>query len=462
MKITIQTIIEDNNQKTIQEVTSIEREELSAETLGLTLKEAKNITAGIQTIMTAHQVADYTASQRICVQCNKQRSIKGYVALTYRTLFGTLHLKSPRLSECKCQSQKEHSFSPLTKIFPERIAPELSYLESKLASFLSYGMTAKLLEELFPLHVHPSSVFCNIHNVSSRLEQELGEEKYMYVEGCQREWENLPRPDTPLEVALDGGYVHAREGKNRKAGWFQVIVGKSLQDHQKTKRFGFVVDYDTKPKRRLYEMLMNQGLQMNQDITFLTDGEDIVRELPLYLSPQSEHIIDWFHITMRTTVIKQMAKGITFDSELKLEDELDRAKWYLWHGNAFRALKVLESLEFEVDIFYDKSKNSKEYKLYKVVTEFHQYIRNNSQFITNYGERYRYGEAISTAFAESTVNECISKRMVKKQQMRWTKKGAHLLLQVRIKALNQELRPAFEKWYPKMKQDNSLPLPLAA
>ena len=462
MKITIQTIVESNNQKIIQDVASIEREGLSAETLGLTLKEAKNITAGIQTIMATHQVADYISHERSCSQCGKLCPIKEYHSLTYRTLFGVLPLRSPRLFECKCQSQEDHSFSPLTKILSEHIAPELSYLESKWASYISYGMTVKILEEFLPLHIHSSSIFYNTHKVSTRLEKELGEEKYMYVEGCQREWENLPRPDTPLEVALDGGYVHAREGNNRKAGWFQVIVGKSLQDQQKAKRFGFVVDYDKKPKRRLYEMLMNQGLQMNQDITFLTDGEGAVRELPLYLSPQSEHIIDWFHITMRITVMKQLAKGVVLDSELKLEDELDRAKWYIWHGNVFRALQVLEALEFELDIFYDKSKKSKEYKLYQAVEEFYQYIKMNSPFITNYGERYRYGETISTAFAESTVNECISKRMVKKQQMRWTKKGAHLLLQVRIKALNQELRPAFEKWYPKMQQENSLFLPLAA
>jgi hypothetical protein len=39
-------------------------------------------------------------------------------------------------------------------------------------------------------------------------------------------------------------------------------------------------------------------------------------------------------------------------------------------------------------------------------------------YIVNYGDRYRNGETISTAFVESTVNEVISKRFVKKQQMR--------------------------------------------
>ena len=58
------------------------------------------------------------------------------------------------------------------------------------------------------------------------------------------------------------------------------------------------------------------------------------------------------------------------------------------------------------------------------------------------------GEAISSAFVESTVNQVVSKRMVKKQQMRWAPKSAHLLLQVRAKVLNNELAEVFRRWYP--------------
>jgi hypothetical protein len=63
-----------------------------------------------------------------------------------------------------------------------------------------------------------------------------------------------------------------------------------------------------------------------------------------------------------------------------------------------------------------------------MVQEFGTYIDNNRGFIPNYGERYRCGETISTAFAESTINWVVSNRMVKKQQVRWTKMGAHMLL----------------------------------
>jgi hypothetical protein len=32
--------------------------------------------------------------------------------------------------------------------------------------------------------------------------------------------------------------------------------------------------------------------------------------------------------------------------------------------------------------------------------------------------------------------------------MQWTKRGAHMLLQTRVKALNNELASIFRRWYP--------------
>jgi hypothetical protein len=72
----------------------------------------------------------------------------------------------------------------------------------------------------------------------------------------------------------------------------------------------------------------------------------------------------------------------------------------------------------------------------------------NSEEIPNHGERHRCGEPISTATAEATVNQVISRRMVKKQQMRWSPRGAHLLLQVRTRVLNDDLAADFARWYP--------------
>ncbi|MGH3805156.1 MAG: hypothetical protein ACRDRU_00625 [Pseudonocardiaceae bacterium] len=48
-------------------------------------------------------------------------------------------------------------------------------------------------------------------------------------------------------------------------------------------------------------------------------------------------------------------------------------------------------------------------KLFKAVREFDGYLRANTGRLPNYGERRRAGEAISTAFTESAVNQVISR-----------------------------------------------------
>ena len=74
--------------------------------------------------------------------------------------------------------------------------------------------------------------------------------------------------------------------------------------------FGFVQTYDTKLKRRLVDLLISQGMQANQAVTFLTDGDDDVRDLPLYLNPESAHLLEGFHVTMRLTVMANMAESL--------------------------------------------------------------------------------------------------------------------------------------------------------
>ena len=87
--------------------------------------------------------------------------------------------------------------------------------------------------------------------------------------------------------------------------------------------------------------------------------------------------------------------------------------------------------------------------------EFGGYIASNAGSLINYGERFRAGERISSCLVGSTVNAVISKRFAKRQQMQWTKRGAHLLLQTRTHTLDGTLRSLFEKWYPNLANDNS-------
>ena len=57
-------------------------------------------------------------------------------------------------------------------------------------------------------------------------------------------------------------------------------------------------------------------------------------------------------------------------------------------------------------------------------------------------------ERIASGFVESPVNQVISKRMAKQQQMGWSQRGTHLLLQIRTRVLDEEWENIFRRWYP--------------
>jgi DNA-directed RNA polymerase subunit RPC12/RpoP len=466
MKVRVQVVIETEagGSGDVHEILEIERAELRPETMGLTLEEAKTVLEQIQQRVVEQQAAEYLRRQSRCPHCGNKRLHKGEHTVTIRTLFGKFQLQSPRLYHCQCQPHPPRTFSPLAERLPERSTPELLYLETKWASLMSYGMTTKLLAEVLPIgkYINAATVRNHVHAVAQRTEAELGEEQVFFSEGCPRDWGNLPRPEGPLTVGLDGGYVHSCDKTLRKDGWFEVITGKSITAEGTAKCFALVHGYDTKPKRRVFDVLTSQGMQMNQQVIFLSDGGDTVRQLQLYLNPQAEHLLDWFHVTMRITVMTQRAKGLEGKDRIiqpAVLKELERSKWYLWHGNVYEACISIDNLELLLDS--DDELTAKRRSMLKALRDFRVYVTTNARLIPNYGERYRYGEAIATGFVESTVNQVVSKRFVKKQQMKWSRRGAHLLLQMRTRVLNDELRQTFQQWYPGMK-NNEEEMKLAA
>lgn len=123
-----------------------------------------------------------------------------------------------------------------------------------------------------------------------------------------------------------------------------------------------------------------------------------------YLSPQSEHLLDWFHITMRLTLMGQLIKGMLTEFKSTapnpqppaalawMETHLESVKWNLWHGNVSHALQRISDIEDDLDMLEENPANKK--KLQKSAKELFGYINANRNFTPNYGDRYRhaYGE----------------------------------------------------------------------
>jgi len=57
-------------------------------------------------------------------------------------------------------------------------------------------------------------------------------------------------------------------------------------------------------------VMKSQGMQENQQVVFLSEGGEDIRQAREYLHPNSEHVTDWFHLTMRQTVLQQQTKAL--------------------------------------------------------------------------------------------------------------------------------------------------------
>jgi hypothetical protein len=148
-------------------------------------------------------------------------------------------------------------------------------------------------------------------------------------------------------------------------------------------------------------------------------------------------------------VLGQYGKGLVQCEAVlgeQIQDKIDRLKWSLWHGQVDKALGKIDDLETSIEPFSETYNRFP--RLVKALSKLRTYIVNNRHLIPNYSERYHNGEPIATGFVESTVNEVVSRRFCKKQSMQWSKEGAHLLLQTRVRVLNGELVGIFKRWYP--------------
>ena len=82
-------------------------------------------------------------------------------------------------------------------------------------------------------------------------------------------------------------------------------------------------------------------------------------------------------------------------------------------------------------------------KLWHALHEVDKYLSGQSAWLVNYAERHRAGLRVSTAITQGTADFLVNRRMNKSQHMRWSRRGADLLLQVRCAVYNGTLGSGF-------------------
>jgi hypothetical protein len=437
-KVTLVAEVE-SGQSIEHEIAAVDRDErITPATLGLSIAEGKAVLAAIQTQLVGDQVKRHGEVARHCLWCGRSQSSKGHYRSTFRSVFGNVPMRVRRFHACPCRTDGPQTVPALfTRRSP--IAPELRYLTAKLAALMPFGKVADFLGEVLPLSTtsHASTVRNRTVRVGKRL--------------LRSRAAPARQPTTSGEhvvIGLDGGYVRSRHP--RPARTFEVVVGQIRGAGDTATRFAFVRRGSAAGAATITQALREHGVNHDTRVTVLSDGDAGLRAIQRAAAPEAEPVLDWFHIAMRWQHVHQLATGAMHhgqnaEARTWLLERIDRAKWALWNGQLVKTLRHLSDLR--VWTWNARADPSWLEHLRTHLSELTSYLDANADSLPNYGARYRAGAPISTAFAESAVNQIIATRMIKRQQMRWNRETVQPFLTVRVAVLNDTLEQTFRSWH---------------
>lgn len=408
----------------------------SPETLGLTLKDAGDILAGLQDHLVRAQTEEYCQYRRRCARCGGRLPLKDRRPRRLRSLFGVVEVRAPRFAPCPCSENRRRTLAPVTEIMPDRCTPEYERTLAEMGAMLPYRRARRLLEKTFPLGEPPTleTIRRRTLRVGGRLECQAAAPRSKPAAQAEA-----------ITLAIDSG--HVRSVRTYQVRSFEIFVAQVSNDNGKHVVFASVPAEAYHQAQQLRGVLHELGATSTTPVTILSDGAEGPRGLgqTASLGP-THHVLDWFHLAMRIQHVAQTAKGWP-DATAEDRDEGARLfdvveehiRWRLWHGQVQRALDLVGKTVAPLEAAASDKTSPMAVPAAKVsnaLRTLETYVAGHAEIIIDYAEARRSDEPISTATTESTVQWLLHRRMNGNQQMRWSPCGAHLMLKVRTAVIN--------------------------
>jgi hypothetical protein len=402
--------------------------------LGLTLADAKLLLAGLQQAIVAGQARDHAARRPACPRCGEACHVKDYRDRGVATLFGQVTVRLPRFRCAACGGIEAGIGWPSRC----RSTPEMDQLRAHLCALMSYRTAAGMLEQMFPVDAGKDPETLRRHTLRA------GES----LRNCPPD-----RPGTAasaIVVSLDSTFIRSCEDGERH---LEVRVG-NVETHSGGRQvFGAVVRADTDIEGLIRRNLDAVGRTKDTALTAFTDGCPGLRGILTDAGVAGPPILDWFHIAMRLQHLKQIADGLSADdpervaAKAAIVEEVERPHWRLWNGKGKNARTSIDRIRAVMRRFRGERGERKSIaparKLWTALQALDGYLTGQSDWTVNYAERHRAGLRVGTAITEGAANFLVNRRMNKAQQMRWSRPGADLLLQVRCAVYNGTLGSGF-------------------
>jgi hypothetical protein len=409
--------------------------------LGLTLAEAKRLLASVQQEIVTAQARDHAARRPACPRCGEVCRVKDYRDRGVATLFGLVTVRLARFCCATCGGIEAGIDWPSHC----RSTPELDQLQAHLSALMTYRTAAGLLEQIFPVDAGKDP------ETLRRRTLRTGEA----LRDCA-----ATKPDmaaSAIMVTLDSTFIRSCEDGERH---LEVRVGNVETEAGSRQVFGAVVRADTDIAVLIRRALDAAGRTEDTALTASTDGCPGLRRILADAGIAGLPILDWFHIALRLQHLKQIASTLPTDNPARVAakavivEEVERLRWRIWNGKARNAQRSMERIRKVMHVFKGEREHRRtgvsSRKLWRALHEVDNYLSSQSTWLINYAERYRAGLRVGTSITEGTANFLVNRRMNKSQQMRWSRRGADLLLQVRCAVYNgtfgsglgQEFQPA--------------------
>ena len=427
----IEARLVDNSIETSPVQLAVIDRELTTSALGLSLDEGKTLLASAQQYLVRAQCEGIAEAHSNCEQCNAKLSFKGWHQRQIRTVFGRVTVRSARVRFCACAGQRAGaSYSPLVQMLPACVTPELEYLQVKWAAHLPYACATKLLAEVLPIAdaISITGAKRRVRAVGTALESSPAAAVHAVS------------PSLVSALAVDSVWLRHCNPPWGQGRHVNMVVGRACFENGSSRVYAYVHNQAISAATRLNGFLRDSGVDPKARITIFSDGAGEFDKAARDCAQPLCRILDWFHIAMKFKATENSVFGCKMIEPLERDDfvrEIRSAKWLVWHGKIGKALARIKTLDRELLRRAQYEFSTLWWNLRKTAS----YLESNTRYVVKYAQRHYKGLPVSSAIAESAVNEVVSYRMAKKRQMRWSDQGAHLLAQVRVHEINGELRP---------------------
>jgi hypothetical protein len=398
--------------------------------LGLTLAEAKQLLVQVQQEVVAAQAHHHAIFRPDCQSCRGLCHVKDWRPHRIATLFGEVSLKLPRFrcGSCGCGE------TDVTWPSHCRSTPELDRLRARLSALMPYRVAADVMLHLLPIDAGKSPETLRSHTL------QLGKRL------ADAAAEKPPAPAAAITISLDSTFIRSREDGERH---LEVRVGNVEAADGGRQVFGAVTRAETDITALIERTLETMGRTDTTEVTAFTDGCPGLRAVLANAGVTNPPILDWFHIAMRLQHTKLVAANLSADdpdrviAKAAIVTEVERLHWRIWNGKAKNAQRSIKRIRKVMHAFKEErrqgAKGVASRKLWHALHAIDKYLRGQAAWLVNYAKRHRVGLRVGTSITEGTANFLVNRRMNKSQQMRWSRNGADLLLQVRCAVYNGTL-----------------------